>query len=311
MRGDRAALGRAITWVENDEPEAAELLSAIRPKLGRARVVGFTGAPGVGKSTLVGAYVGELRRRGRSAGIIAVDPSSPVSGGAILGDRIRMTAHTSDPDVFVRSIAARGHMGGLALATARVIDLMDAAGKDEVVIETVGAGQSELEVAELADITIVVCAPGFGDEIQAVKAGILEIADILVVNKSDLPHADRLAHTLRGALEIGRQDLPPLVLRCVAKEGGGLDDLADTIDAQRTRERPSRLERTRKLLARAAAVHLEANLRRPGDAEVTALCQAIDSGALSLSDAVGRLLRDGRRSGGNGNPDSKEGRKGL
>jgi LAO/AO transport system kinase len=182
LAGDRAALARAITAVENETAEAPLVLKAIRPALGRASVVGFTGAPGAGKSTLVSAYVAELRRRNLGVGVVAVDPSSPITGGALLGDRIRMTAHATDPGVFIRSLASRGHLGGLSRTASRVIDVMDAAGKDVVLVETVGAGQSEVEIADVADVRVVVLAPGLGDEIQAIKAGILEIADILVVN---------------------------------------------------------------------------------------------------------------------------------
>jgi LAO/AO transport system kinase len=166
--GERVALARAITAVENETAGAAGILRAIQPHLGHARVHGFTGPPGAGKSTLVDAYITELRKRGLSVGVIAVDPSSPISGGAILGDRVRMTSHGLDPEVFVRSIAARGHLGGLSATTAFVVDVMDAAGKDVIVIETVGAGQSEVEVAQVADTKVVVCAPGAGDDVQAI-----------------------------------------------------------------------------------------------------------------------------------------------
>ena len=156
------------------------MLAAIYPRLGHALVVGITGAPGVGKSTLTGAYIGELRQRGKSVGVVAIDPSSPLSGGALLGDRIRMTDHGADPEVFVRSLAARGQLGGLSLTAARVVDAMDAAGKDVVIVETVGTGQSEVEIAGLADVKVVVCAPASGDDVQAIKAGVLEIADIFL-----------------------------------------------------------------------------------------------------------------------------------
>ncbi|MCH6588758.1 MAG: methylmalonyl Co-A mutase-associated GTPase MeaB, partial [Proteobacteria bacterium] len=198
--GEPLALARAITAVENETGDAAEILRAIQPHLGGARVHGFTGPPGVGKSTLVDAYITELRKRDLSVGVIAVDPSSPVSGGAILGDRVRMTSHGLDPEVFVRSIAARGHLGGLSATTAFVVDVMDAAGKDVIVIETVGTGQSEVEVAQIADTKVVICAPGAGDDVQAIKAGILEIGDLLVVNKADLPAAEVTAAYLRGML---------------------------------------------------------------------------------------------------------------
>lgn len=199
LAGDRGALARALTEVENELPEARAVIAACAPRLGHAVVVGVTGAPGAGKSTLVGAYVSVLRGAGKTVGVIAVDPSSPFNGGALLGDRIRMAEHAGDPGVFVRSLAARGHLGGLSRTASRAIDVMDAAGFDLVVVETVGVGQSEIEIAEFADVRVVVWLPGGGDEIQAAKAGVLEIADLIVVNKADLPGADRAARTLEAA----------------------------------------------------------------------------------------------------------------
>ncbi len=231
LAGDRLALARAITAVESEGGAAAPVLRALYPHLGRARVVGVTGAPGAGKSTLVNAYIAELRRRGQTVGVVAVDPSSPLSGGAILGDRIRMTAHSGDPGVFVRSLAARGHLGGLSRAASRVIDVMDAAGRDVVVVETVGAGQSEVEVAEIAETKIVVAAPGLGDEVQALKAGILEIADILVVNKADMPSARSTAAQLEAALALmeARTWRRPVLLT-MALRGEGIAALADAVE---------------------------------------------------------------------------------
>jgi LAO/AO transport system kinase len=243
---DRAAVAQAITAVENETPSAPAILAAIAGRLGRARIVGFTGAPGAGKSTLVAAYIAELRRRGASVGIVAVDPSSPFSGGAVLGDRVRMTAHAGDQGVFVRSLASRGHLGGLSRTAGRVVDVLDAAGFDQVVIETVGAGQNEIEVAEVADCRIVVCAPGLGDDIQAIKAGILEIADILVVNKADLPQAERTARQFSALAH----DVP--VIRTVATTGKGVADLADAIAARPRRPATDPLGRTRRLLLEAA-----------------------------------------------------------
>ncbi len=232
--GEPLVLARAITAVENETGDGPEILRAIQPHLGRARVHGFTGPPGVGKSTLVDAYITELRKRDLSVGVIAVDPSSPVSGGAILGDRVRMTSHGVDPEVFVRSIAARGHLGGLSATTAFVVDVMDAAGKDVIVIETVGAGQSEVEVAQVADTKVVICAPGAGDDVQAIKAGILEIGDILVVNKADLPAAEVTVKQLQSMLALRRRpNAPggwtPEVLTTTASEGAGVAALADAI----------------------------------------------------------------------------------
>ena len=203
--GERVALARAITAVENDRSDAKAVLGAVYGRAGRAQVIGITGAPGVGKSTLLNALIASYRAAGLKVGVVAVDPSSPISGGAILGDRIRMSEHGGDVGVFVRSLAARGHLGGLSRAAARVVDVMDAAGFDIVIVETVGTGQSEVEIMDIAQTVLVVSAPGLGDDIQAVKAGILEIADILVVNKADMPLADRTEAQLRDALALGQR----------------------------------------------------------------------------------------------------------
>jgi LAO/AO transport system kinase len=288
LAGDRAALARAITAVENGTGEAAAVLAAIQPRLGRAKVVGITGAPGVGKSTLTGAYVAELRRRGLAVGVVAVDPSSPLTGGALLGDRIRMTVHGSDPGVFVRSVAARGHLGGLSRTTARVIDVMDAAGKDVVIVETVGAGQSEVEIAGLADVNLVVSAPGLGDDIQAIKAGILEIADILVVNKADQPLAERTARQLE------RLAGPATVLRTVATSGAGVAELADAIAAHwadgGNARRASPRRRARGLIVAAAAHRVRVVLDALDDARLEALCDAVLDGTLDIDEAARRSL---------------------
>jgi len=215
--GDARALARAATGVENRDPQALETLRELAPFNGRARILGITGPPGAGKSTLVDALAAALRKQGKTVAIIAVDPTSRLTGGAILGDRIRMQQHHSDPGIFIRSMATRGSTGGLARATADLVRLMDAAGKDYVVIETVGVGQDEVEIAGLAQITVVVLVPGMGDDVQAIKAGILEIADVFVINKSDHPGADRL--------ELELQHLHKPILRTIATEGTGLPDL--------------------------------------------------------------------------------------
>lgn len=216
LGGDRRALARLITRVENRAPDALEALARLHPHTGRATLIGVTGAPGTGKSTLVNALALALRQRGQTVGIVAVDPTSPFSGGAVLGDRVRMTDLAGDGGVFIRSMASRGSLGGLAAATGDVARVLDAAGFAVVLIETVGAGQSEVDIARMAHTTVVVDAPGLGDDVQAIKAGILEIADILVVNKADRPGAQNTVRALRAMLELGHR------LRNTGHHGAGL-----------------------------------------------------------------------------------------
>ena len=223
-QGDARALARAATGVENRDPRALELLHKLAPQAGRAVVVGITGPPGAGKSTLVDALARTLRQQGKTVAIIAVDPSSRISGGAILGDRIRMQQHHADPGIFIRSMATRGTMGGLARATADLAHLMDAAGRDYVIIETVGAGQDEVAITSVAQVTVVVLVPGMGDDVQAIKAGIMEIADVFVVNKSDHPGAERVE------LELHAEGFACPVLRTVATEGKGIAELVEAIE---------------------------------------------------------------------------------
>jgi LAO/AO transport system kinase len=221
--GDLRALARAATGLENRDPQALALLREMEPFAGRARVVGITGPPGAGKSTLVDAMAAELRRQGKTLAVIAVDPTSRITGGAILGDRIRMSRHHGDSGVFVRSMATRGSTGGLARATADLVRLMDAAGRDYVIVETVGVGQDEIEIANLAQVTVVVLVPGMGDDVQAIKAGIMEIADIFAINKADLPGADRVEreiHAATGAIPI---------VKTVATEGTGVAALLEAV----------------------------------------------------------------------------------
>lgn len=289
LAGDRAALARAITAVENETAEARLVLQGIRGRLGHALVVGFTGAPGAGKSTLVSAYVAELRRRNQSIGVVAVDPSSPLTGGAILGDRIRMSQHAADPGVFIRSLATRGHLGGLSRTAARVIDVFDASGRDVVVVETVGTGQSEVEIAEIADVRVVVNAPGLGDDIQAIKAGILEIADVLVVNKSDLPFAERSArHLAAMSAQRGQGSVP--VLQTSAANGTGVAELADAIAAIGKRKRPDPRARTRRLLQNLVMDRLRRGLNDLPAEEVDRLSDAVLSGRSDIETAMQELI---------------------
>lgn len=224
LSGDPRALARAATLIENRSRQAEPLLKELFPHTGKATVIGITGSPGVGKSTLVDRFVHELRRENKRVGVLAVDPTSPYTGGAILGDRIRMLAHHADDGVFIRSMATRGWLGGLASATTDMTLLLDASGKDVVLIETVGVGQDEVEIAKLADVTVVVLVPGMGDDVQAIKAGIMEIADVFLINKADLAGADRLEREIRAIQSLStRKDgwVPPIV-RTISSEGQGI-----------------------------------------------------------------------------------------
>ena len=237
--GQPRAVARLISLIESDtgsSPRAADIARALTPYTGRARVIGLTGPPGVGKSTSTSALLTALRGEGLRVGVLAIDPSSPFSGGALLGDRIRMTEHATDPGVFIRSMATRGHLGGLSWATPQAVRVLDAAGFDVVLIETVGVGQSEVDVVKLADTTVVLLAPGMGDGIQAAKAGVLEIADVFVVNKADRDGADATVHDLKNMIALARRELrgpswrQPIV-RTVAAKGEGADEVVAALRA--------------------------------------------------------------------------------
>src|SRR5579875_1244467 len=234
LAGDRRALARAITLVENEDPAGLELIRRVFPSTGRAEVVGFTGPPGVGKSTLIGALVSHERARGRTIGVLSIDPSSPFTRGALLGDRIRLADHFLDPGVFIRSMASRGALGGLSEAALQAALLMDAAGRDLVAVETVGVGQAEVDIVDHADTIVLVLMPGSGDSIQALKAGVMEIPDIIVVNKADHPLADTMVREIRGVLALGgRREGQVPVLRTDAVRGEGIAELADALAAHR------------------------------------------------------------------------------
>lgn len=294
--GERRATSRAVTELERLSAAAPRLLEAMQPYLGHALVVGFTGPPGAGKSTLINAYTQYLRGQNKSVGIIAVDPSSPISGGAILGDRIRMTATLDDDGVFMRSLASRGHLGGLCPAAVRVIDALDAAGKDIVLLETVGTGQTDIDVAEVADVRVVITAPGLGDDIQAMKSGLLEIADVLVVNKADREGAERTLQHLKGALSLkadARAKVP--VLKVTATTGEGVPALADAIEEVGARltaagAQARRRRRARYLIARAAADLVADRIRMGQGQALDDLADAVLAGALLPAQAAAKLI---------------------
>lgn len=235
IAGNRRTIAKAITIIENDEPEAQELVAKIYPHTGKAHIIGLTGAGGAGKSTLIEKLVKEYRRKGKTVGVIAVDPTSPFSGGAFLGDRIRMQELCNDRDVFIRSMATRNYAGGIAKATKEAVRILDAAGKDIVIVETVGAGQAEVEIIKVAQTIVVVHAPGLGDEIQAIKAGMMEIADIFVVNKADREDADKAVIDIQANLQLNNKERPwkPPVLKTVALTGEGTSGLIGKIEEHR------------------------------------------------------------------------------
>ena len=269
--GEARAVARLISLVEDESPALREVMAGLAPHTGNAQIVGITGAPGVGKSTATSALVTALRATGKRVGVLAVDPSSPFSGGALLGDRVRMQDHALDREVYIRSMASRGHLGGLAWSTPQALRVLDAAGCEVVIIETVGVGQSEVEVAGLADTTVVLLAPGMGDAIQAAKAGILEIGDVYVVNKADRDGADALRRDLRNMLALADradEDWKPPIVQTVANDGQGIDEVVERIDKHRAwMEQSGELGRRRVRRARdeVEAIALTALRRRWGD----------------------------------------------
>ncbi len=264
LSGDTRALARAITRVENRSADSLEILRQLFPRSGNSQIIGVTGSPGAGKSTLVDRLAVAYRQKERTVGIVAVDPSSPYSGGAILGDRIRMQTLAADPGIYIRSMATRGHLGGLAAATADVVTVLDAAGKDPIIVETVGVGQDEVEIVKVADVSIVVLVPGMGDDVQALKAGIMEIGDIFVINKCDRPGVEKMERAVLAMLSLANRPdgWTPPVVKTTATEGTGIDELAGNIERCRQFfiSAPSRMEKKRDIARQRLITLLEERL---------------------------------------------------
>jgi LAO/AO transport system kinase len=300
LAGDARALARLVSLAETGAPELRPVMKALAPLTGRARVIGLTGAPGVGKSTVTAALVKAYRERDLRVGVLAVDPTSPFSGGALLGDRVRMQDHATDPGVFIRSMASRGHLGGLSAATPQALRVLDAAGFGAVLVETVGVGQAEVEIASLADSTLVLVAPGMGDAIQAAKAGILEVGDIFVVNKCDHPGAQETVRDLRTMIAMaqrGEGDWKPPIVTTTATAGEGVTDLAAAIDAHWS-WLDSSGEQGRRRRARAreevAAIAIAALRQRmgglPGGSRLDDLAARVAAGELDPYSAADELV---------------------
>jgi LAO/AO transport system kinase len=299
LAGDKRALARAITLVENDDPEGWDLVRQIYPHTGRAAMVGFTGPPGVGKSTLIGALTAHARKAGRQVAVLSIDPSSPFTKGALLGDRIRLTEHFLDSGVFIRSMATRGSLGGLSEATLQAALLMDASGRDDIFLETVGIGQAEVNIIDHADTVVLVLMPGAGDSIQALKAGVMEIPDVIVVNKSDHPLTDTMIREIRGVLSLGPQEgwqVP--IVRAEASRGEGIEELSEQIAAHRVHieEEGTLSERRRRNLMNEVVALAANRLRRRleesihEDESVQALLDEVVARRLDPATAATKLL---------------------
>jgi LAO/AO transport system kinase len=312
LQGDRRALARAISLVENDDPAGWELVRTVYPKTGRAAVVGVTGPPGGGKSTLMGALTALERERNRSVAVLSIDPSSPFTKGALLGDRIRLTDHFLDPGVFIRSMASRGALGGLSEAALQAALLMDASGRDLVLLETVGVGQAEVDIIDHADTVVLVLMPGSGDSIQALKAGVMEIPDIIIVNKADHPLTDTMVREIKGVLALGpKPNWPVPIIRAEAVRGEGVAEVADKLAEHRAfieSEGTLSERRRRNLLNEVLAIatyrmrrELEESVRE--DAEVRELLDRVVSRELDPASAAATILeREKEKAAGGGSP---------
>lgn len=293
ISGDHRALARALTHVENDSPTGKFLVNELFSKMGRAHIIGITGAPGSGKSSLVDRLIGEYRSKDLSVAVLALDPSSPFSGGAILGDRIRMLQYTQDPEVFIRSMASRGKLGGLSIATFNSVLILDVAGFDRIIIETVGTGQSEVEIAKNCDTTLVVTVPGMGDDIQLIKAGIMEIADIFLVNKSDKSGADEFAAQMRHLIDSDDWTIP--VCLTSATQNMGISDLIDRVDEHwqylnsSNKLSEARKNRIRYELSQRITHSLTNQLK---NIELEEIMDKLLSGAISIDNAVSTLIHE-------------------
>jgi LAO/AO transport system kinase len=300
--GSPRAVGRLISLVENESPLLRSVAASLAPFAGRARIIGLTGAPGVGKSTCTSALVAEFRARSMRVGVLAVDPSSPFSGGALLGDRVRMQSHATDSEVFIRSMSARGHLGGLSWATPQALRVLDAAGCDVILVETVGVGQAEVDIASTADTTLVLMAPGMGDGIQAAKAGIAEIADVFVVNKADHDGAAAAVKDLRSMLSLGgRHSVAgawrPPVVSCVASSGSGIAELVEAVDRHYewlVHSGELTVRRRARAVQEIEAIAVTALRRQvgdvPGSAGLPALADRVVAGSIDPYSAADELL---------------------
>jgi LAO/AO transport system kinase len=299
LAGDKRALARAISLVENDDPEGWALVREVYPSTGRAAIVGFTGPPGVGKSTIIGRLVERARARERDVAVLSIDPSSPFTQGALLGDRIRLSEHFLDPGVYIRSMATRGSLGGLSEATLQAALLMDASGKDDVFLETVGVGQAEVDIIDHADTVVLALMPGSGDSVQALKAGVMEIPDVIVVNKADHPLTDTMVREIRGVLSLGPQeDWRVPIVKTEASRGEGIDELGEKISEHREFivERGTLAERRRRNLLNEVIALAAGRLRRKleaqvrGDESVQELLDEVVARRLDPASAAAKLL---------------------